>query len=57
MLSPYFVILSLLGSFYLVLCVSIVRRAMKPSCRTCLYWQECSVKRLGVVGPAPKRCF
>jgi len=57
MLSPYFVVLYLLGGFYLALCVSIVRKSMKPSCRTCLYWQECSVKRLGIVGLPPKRCF
>jgi len=34
-------VLCLLGSFYIVFGVAVVRRATKPSCRNCLYWHDC----------------
>jgi hypothetical protein len=46
-----------LAAFYAVLGVGLVCKARKPSCRTCLYWQECLDKQLGITGPPPKRCL
>jgi len=49
--------LGFLGTFYITLGVAIVRRATKPSCRNCLYWQECSLNaELGRFGPRTERC-
>jgi len=49
-------ILAFLGVFYGVLGVSFIRRSNKHSCRTCLYWQQCLAKDLGISGPRHERC-
>jgi hypothetical protein len=50
-------VLCFLGSFYAVFGVAVVRRAIKPSCRNCLYWHDCCLNaQLGRSSPARKRC-
>jgi hypothetical protein len=39
--------LSALGSFYVLLAISLTYRASKPNCRTCLFWQHCLRERTG----------
>jgi len=49
--------LCFLGAFYAILSVIIVRRAVKPSCRNCVYWQDCCLNaQLGGPDPAIERC-
>jgi hypothetical protein len=49
--------LCLLGSFYTVLGVVIVRRVTKPSCRNCVHWQDCSLSaQLGSPNLPCERC-
>jgi hypothetical protein len=51
-------VLCLLGSFYAVFGVSVVRRATKPSCRNCLYWHDCCLNaQLGRPNPVSERCL
>jgi hypothetical protein len=57
MFEPSLLVLYGLGAFYAVLGVSLVSKARKPSCRTCVYWQGCLSKQLGITGQPPKRCF
>jgi hypothetical protein len=57
MFEPTMLVLYALGAFYAVLGVSLVCKARKPSCRTCLYWQDCLEKHLAITGTPPKRCF
>lgn len=40
-------ILGAVGSLYLALAASLVYRACKPSCRVCVFWQQCLHDRLG----------
>ena len=57
MLEPYMLLAYSLVMFYAVLCVSLVRKARKPSCRTCVFWQHCLSSRVGITDTPPKRCF
>jgi uncharacterized protein (UPF0179 family) len=50
-------ILAVLGSFYVVLGASLVFRGCKPSCRTCVYWQHCLNKQLGLQGEKHIPCI
>jgi hypothetical protein len=56
MFGPTMLVLCALGAFYVVLGVSLVRKARKPSCRTCVYWQDCLSTQLGTDTP-PKHCL
>jgi hypothetical protein len=47
---------SMLGLFYTLFGVSLIRRALRPSCRECMHWQHCVELKLGIVGPAKKTC-
>jgi len=57
MSDPYLLILCAVGFFYAMFGLAIFRRATKPSCRNCLFWQACQERQLGIVGPPPKRCM
>jgi hypothetical protein len=45
-----------LGVFYGVLGVTFIRRNSKPNCRTCMHWQQCLARDLGISGPRQARC-
>jgi len=51
-----FWVLALLGLFYAVLGTGLIRRSRKHSCRTCLYWQACLARNLGLSGTGHERC-
>jgi hypothetical protein len=46
-MSTTSMILSALGSFYVLLAISFTYRASRPSCRTCLFWQHCLREHTG----------
>ena len=49
-------LLSFVGAFYLAFGIIIAVRACRPSCRLCVYWQECSASaELGL--PSAARAF
>ena len=53
-----FLVVGFLSSFYAVFGVTVVRRAIKPSCRNCLYWHACCLNaQLGRPNPAHERCM
>jgi hypothetical protein len=56
MLQPSFLFLYFLGAFYGLLSVGIVRRALRPSCRTCTLWQHCLEQQMGIPGNTGKVC-
>lgn len=47
---------SMLGLFYTLFGIGLIRRACRPSCRECVHWQHCVELKVGVVGPAKKPC-
>ena len=50
-------VLCFLGSFYTVFGLVVVRRAIQPSCRNCLYWHDCSLSaQLGRPSLPSERC-
>ena len=56
MFHPWLLVLYFVGAFYGLLTVGIVRRALRPSCRTCSLWQHCLEQQLGVPGMSGKIC-
>ena len=47
-----------LGAFYTFLVAAIVRRAMKPSCRICVFWHDCCLSaQLGHLAAEVERCL
>lgn len=56
MFQPSLLALYFLGAFYGLLTVGIVRRACRPSCRTCMLWQKCLEQQLGMPGMKGKLC-
>ena len=57
MFGPTMMALFALGAFYVMLGVSLVRKARKPSCRTCVYWQDCPSTQPRFTDTPPKRCL
>ena len=56
MLQPWFLVVTFVGAFYGLLIVALVRRAMRPSCRTCSLWQQCLEQQVSLPGIARKIC-
>ncbi len=47
---------SMLGVFYTLFGIGLVRRACRPSCRECAHWQHCLTLKLGINGPPKNLC-
>jgi len=56
MLQPWFLVATFVGAFYGLLIVGLVRRAVRPSCRTCSLWQQCLEQQVSLPGIARKIC-